>query len=378
MNFLYRLFRKDPNSRDGVIAMTSSLGIAVNLLIAAVKIVIGTAVSSIAVVSEGVNNATDAAGSILALVGAHLSVKPPTAKHPFGYGRIEYLVSLTVAVMILLSGYELLKSSIDLIFHPADLQISTSILVIVAVTAVIKLLLGCYTIRKGKEINSTTLIALGLEGRNDSLVSVITIVSALVFLIAGISVDAYAGIIISLIILKAGFEVIAGTVRDLLGRPGDKELAEKLYREIRAVDGICNVADMMLHNYGPEKYSGSVNVEISHDKTIGDIYEVLHKLQLRIMHEYKVTMVFGIYAVDADREASKQMRRNISKFIQAHPQVQSFHALYLDREAMRIYCDFVVDYSLREREALQREFEEYMKQFYPEYSLELVIETKYV
>ncbi len=378
MKFLYRIFKQDPENRDSVLTVTSSLGIAVNLLVAAVKILAGLAVSSIAVVSEGVNNATDAASSILALVGVRLAGKHPTAKHPFGYGRIEYLTSLVIAVLILFSGYELVRESIDMIFHPSKLEISLVTMLIVAVTAVIKFLLGTYTMKMGKKVNSSTLVALGMDGRNDSFISLITIVSALIFIFTDFSVDAYAGIIISLLILKAGLEVLGGTVGDLLGRSGDQELAAKLYRLIRETPGVINVADMMLHNYGPDKYSGSVNVEIDHAKTVGDIYEILHKLQLQIMHEYQVTMVFGIYAVNPDHEGTRQMRKDIVQFVREHHHIKSFHALYLDREAKRIYCDFIVDYELKDWKGLDSEFTGYMKERYPDYSLELVIETEFV
>lgn len=378
MNFLYKIFKQDPTSRQGVITITSSLGIAANSIIAIIKIVAGLAVSSIAVVSEGVNNATDALGSIIALVGARLSGKHPTEKHPFGFGRIEYLTGLIISFLIILSGYELLKESIHLIRNPAELNISVLTISIVAVTAVIKLLLGIYTIRMGNKINSNALKAIGVEGKQDSFVSVITIISAILFIIYGVSIDAYAGIIISLIIIKAGLGALAGTVSDILGTKGDKELAEKLYSRIRSTDGIINVADMMLHSYGPDRYSGSVNVEIDHSKTVGEIYKVLHDLQLRIMHEDNITMVFGIYAVDNDTNRSNEMRLNIAAFIKDKPLIKSFHALYFDENEDKIYCDFIVDYREKDWDGLRNEFTRYMKDLYPTSSLELVIETEYV
>lgn len=378
MNIIYKIFRQDPDSREGVIAATSALGIAVNILIAVAKVIVGLLASSIAIVSEGVNNASDALTSVLTLVGTKLAKKHPDSKHPFGYGRIEYLTSLVISILILVTGIEMLTSSVKLVFHPEELSISYLSLIIVAVSAVIKFFLGIYTIKMGKKAGSGALEAVGMDCRNDSFVSVVTILSAVVFLVFNKSIDAYAGIFTSLIIVKAGLEVLRDTVSELLGRPGEKELATKMYNEILKTEGIIGAADMMLHNYGPDAYSGSVNIEIDHSKTVGEIYQFIHRLQLRIMHEYNVTMVFGIYAVDNDHGYIKELRRTIAKFVSATEHVSSFHAVYLEPDTNKLYCDLIVDYDLRDWEELEKQFKEYIKEYYPDKEIVLTIETEFV
>ena len=195
------------------------------------------------------------------------------------------------------------------------MSLSYLAIAIIAVTAVIKFCLGIYTIKMGEKASSVSLVGVGTESRNDSFASIITIVTALIYLLFHVSLDAYAGIIISLLILKAGIDVLKETLSDLLGRPGEKELATELYRRIRHTDGIISAADMMLHNYGPDSWSGSVNVEIDHNKTVGEIYKFLHELQLDIMHELNVTMVFGVYAVDNDHEEMIKLRAVISRVV---------------------------------------------------------------
>lgn len=364
--------------RTRTIIRTSYLGIIANVLIAFVKVVLGVLTSSIAIISEGVNNAADAVTSVLTLVGAKLSRKRPDEKHPFGYGRIEYLTALVVATLIIVSGAQTLISSIKLIFHPAHLSISYLSLAVIAASSVAKFLLGTYTIHKGRETESDALVGVGTECRNDCLASVVTIASALVFLIVHICIDAYAGVITSLFILYAGIGVLRGTVSEILGRPGEKEMAAMLYKEIAAADGIIAAADMMLHSYGPGAYSGSVNVEIDHKKTVGEIYAVLHKLQLRIMHDYKVTMVFGVYAVDNDSGEAKTLRANIAAFIKEQKHIKSFHAVYMESGTGKIYCDFIVDYALKDWEAVKKDFAQYMKSLYPNSEVELTIETEFV
>ena len=171
---------------------------------------------------------------------------------------------------------------------------------------------------------------------------------------------------------------ILGIVAELLGRPGEAELARRLYRRIRETKGIENAADMMLHNYGPDAWSGSVNVEMDHDLSVGEAYGILHALQLAIMHEEKVTMVFGVYAVDRDHEESKAVRNAVLEFVKRREYVKSFHAIYLEPGTGRIYCDLIVDYALRDWELLKSEFLDYMKNAFPGNEVVLTIETEFV
>ncbi|MCR4626252.1 MAG: cation diffusion facilitator family transporter [Treponema sp.] len=360
------------------ISRTSMIGILVNVLIATVKIVIGLASSSLAIISEGINNATDAGSAMLAFIGSKLAGKKPDKKHPFGHGRMEYISALVIGILILYAGFSLIVDSGKGIFIPAELSVSVLSIFIIAFTAIIKFLLGIYTMFTGKKLDSTTLIAVGLDSRNDAFFSILTIISTTLFIIWHISIDAYVGIVFGFVVLKSGIDTLKETVDDLIGRAGKEELARKLYKEIRSTKGIIYAIDMILHNYGPDFYSGSVNVEIDHDKTIGEIYEVIHGLQLRLMQEYKVTLVFGIYAVDNDHTEVKELRKVINEYIKAHEHILSFHALYLSPETNKIYVDFLVDYDLPDWDATSKDFKSYMKERYPENEVELTIETEFV
>lgn len=378
MKFLYKLFRQDPNTREGIIATTSGLGIIVNLLVASIKVIIGLLSSSIAIVSEGVNNAADVMSSLLTLIGTKLAGKHPDEKHPFGYGRIEHLTGLVISVIIIVTGVEMLISSVKLVFNPEPISISYITLAIVAVSAVVKFALGAYTQKMGKKADSSALEAVGVDSKGDAYASSITIISALVFLLFHISIDAYAGILTSLLIIKAGSEIIKDTIGEIIGRPGEEELAKQIYKEVKQTEGILGAADMMLHNYGPERWSGSVNIEIDHDKTVGEVYEAVHELQLRIMHEYHVTMVFGIYAVDNDHEEVKAIRKSIGAFVKEQTEVKSFHAIFLDPKTNYLYVDLVVTYKLRDWDQLEKDFKAYMSKLYPDNEIVLTIETEFV
>ena len=378
MGIVYKLFKLDRNSREGVVSATSVLGIVTNLLIALTKVIVGIIASSIAIISEGVNNASDALSSVLTLLGTKFASKRPDAKHPFGYGRIEYFTSLIISLIILVSGFEMLISSVKRVFNPEELNVSYISLAIVIFSAVIKFLLGTYTITKGKEVGSDTLEALGVDSRNDSFVSLVTIITALIFIIFGLNIDAYAGIFTSILIIKAGLEILFDNISELLGQSGDKELAQAIYKDIRKTKGVINAVDMVLHNYGPDAYTGSVNVEIDHSKTIGEAYDFLHALQLRIMEKYNTTMVFGIYAVDNDTKSSKKLRRQIADYVKKHEHIKSYHAVYLDDESDKLYCDLVVDYEAQDWDEIREDFTRYLSDKYPGKQIQVNIDTEFV
>lgn len=364
--------------RNKLLQQTSLLGIIINLVLAVIKVLLGLFTKSMAIISEGINNATDIFSSLLALIGSKLANKHPDEKHPFGYGRIEYLTSLAISVIVLVTGIEVLISSVKAIFNKPTLNVSYISLIVIAISAIVKYVYGAYAVSVGKKIESGALIGVGQDSKNDTFLSVITIVSSTVFIIAKINIDAYAGIIISIVILKAGIGILLDTMSELIGRPGKYELAQKIYKKVFDCDIILNAADMMLHNYGPDQYSGSVNIEIDHEKSVGEIYEKIHKLQVDIMHEDKVTMVFGIYAVDNDHEETKKIRTYVANFVKENEHIKNFHAIYLEPHTKNIYCDLVVDYKLKEWDDLKKKFIDYMKKFYSDNNIILTIETEFV
>ena len=377
MDLIYKVFKFDKNSREGVVSATSVLSVIVNLSVALMKVVVGLLASSIAIVSEGVNNATDALSSILTLVGTKLAAKEPDKKHPFGYGRIEYLTNIVISSFILFGGFEMLTSSIRLIFVPEKLSISYVSLAVVAVSAVIKYALGIYTIKTGKRVGSPSLEAVGVDCRNDSFVSLVTIISSLIFLLTSFSIDAFAGVFTSSLIIKAGVDILKDTVSELLGQPADEELVRKLYKEIRDADGVVNAVDMILHNYGPDSYTGSCNVELDHSRSVADVYSVLRPLQIRLYEKYHVGMVFGIYAVDTGSKQSKKLRQEIASFVQKREHIKSYHAIYSDPQSDRIYCDLVLDYEA-DRMKILDEFTAYIKELYPDKEVQVNIDRDFV
>ena len=378
MSLIYKLFKLDKDDREGVIVATSILNVIVNLFVAIFKIVLGILSSSIAIVSEGINNASDTLTSLLTIIGSKLANKKRDAKHPFGYGRVEYLISLIIAVIILVSGFEVLLDAIDRVFHPGELNVSLTSIIILVIGMIIKYFLGVYTFNNGKKINSLSLQGVGAECKSDAFISLVTIIATIIYLIFNKSIDGYAGIFTSCLIIKAGYEILSDTISKILGEAVDDELVSKIYDEIKGTDGVINAVDMILHNYGPNAYTGSVNVEIDHNLSVGEVYEFLHKLQLKIMYEYGVVLVFGIYAVDKDSKKSKKLHKEINEYVNNHEHINSYHAIYFDEEYNKIYCDLVVDYEIDDYGEVIKEFKNYLQPKYPDKELIINIDTEFV
>ena len=378
MKLIYKLFKQNPNSHEGIVTVTSGIVIIANVIMAVLTVTVGALTGSVAIISAGINKFTDVISAVLTLAGAKLAKKRPDAEHPFGYGRAEYLAALLIAVIILITGGELLIDSIKLIFGTQELKLSYTAFAVLLITAVINYLLGIYAVKMGKKADSEALIGVGTDSRSDFFASVVILASTLIFLLTGVSVDDYAGVIVALFIIKAGYEILRDTLADILGPKGEHKLASKIFKEIESTPGIISADDMRLHNYGPESWTGSVNVEVDDSKTVGEAYEVIYELQERIVKKYNVSMVIGIYAVDNGQSKIKQLRKKIAEFVKDRKYIKNFHAAYVSENDKKIYCYFTVDFDFTDKAALEKEFSEYIAALYPKYNLELTIENEYV
>ena len=212
----YQTERRDI-ARDKVITRTSIIGIAANVALAGFKAVVGILSNSIAIVLDAVNNISDAGSSVITIIGTKLAGKQPDRKHPFGHGRIEYMSAMIIAVLVLYAGITSLTESIGAILHPEEPSYGAAALVIVAVAVVVKIVLGRYVKGVGEKVNSDSLVNSGTDAMMDSVISASTLVAAVIFLLTGISLEAWLGVIISAVIIKAGIDMLRETLSELLG-----------------------------------------------------------------------------------------------------------------------------------------------------------------
>lgn len=367
---------KVENSREKKIVQTSIISIGANILLVVFKAIVGLLSNSVAIISDAINNFSDALSSIITIIGTKLAGKPADKKHPYGYGRIEYMTSLIISAIVLYAGVTALVESIKKIIHPEDSDYSTMTLVILIAGIVVKFLLGIYVKKVGKKVNSDSLVASGSDAFNDAILSISVLLSAIVFMVFHISLEAYVGAILSIFIIKAGLEMIQEAVDNMLGIRVESDLSQQIKKEIAKEKEIQGVFDLVLNNYGPDKYLGSVHIEVPDTMSVSEVDRISRKITKEIMQKYGVILhTIGIYSINTQNPKMMEMRNNINKLIFAHEGVLQMHGFYVEEEEKRISFDIIIDFEKENREAIyQMIFDEIQKK-YPEYQLDITLDV---
>ncbi|MBQ7433190.1 MAG: cation transporter, partial [Lachnospiraceae bacterium] len=248
--------------RDKKIIQTSIIGILANVFLAGFKAVVGVLTHSIAVVLDAVNNLSDALSSVITIIGTKLAGKAPDKKHPLGYGRIEYLSAAIISLIVLYAGITSLVESGKKIIYPTTPEYTTVALIIITVAVLVKIVLGRYVKHVGEEVNSNSLIASGEDATLDSIISASTIVAAAIYLIWGLRLEAWLGAVISVIIIKSGFEMLRDTLSEILGERVESDVAKGVKKTLLEFEDVHGAYDLVLHNYGPDRLIGSVHIEV--------------------------------------------------------------------------------------------------------------------
>ncbi len=356
-------------NREKVIIRTSIVGILANIALASFKAVIGILSKSIAVTLDAVNNLSDALSSVITIIGTKLAGKEPDKKHPLGYGRIEYMTALVVAGIVLYAGITSFVESVKKIFHPEKPDYLFISIVIIAAAIVVKLVLGAYVKKKGKEVNSASLIASGSDASFDAILSASVLASALIYLMSGISLEAYVGVVISGFIIKSGIEMMIDTLNDILGKRTDKELALAIKKTICEDPDVHGAYDLILYNYGPEKDYGSVHVEVDDTLTAKDIDALDRRLQACVYKKHGIALTgISIYAVNTKNDISAGIKKSVAEKVMSHDYSLQFHGFYADIEAKSMIFDVVISFDYDRHAALQ-ELREEIHHIYPEYTI---------
>ncbi len=358
--------------RQKTIVKTSVLGIIANVLLAGFKAIMGLMSNSIAMVLDAINNATDALSSVVTIVGAKLSAKKPDKDHPYGHGRIEYISTLVVAAIILYAGLRSLVESIKKIIDPETPDYSMTALIVIGVAVVVKLILGTFVKKKGKEVKSDALVASGKDAFFDAILSASVLASAIIYIIWGISLEAYVGIIIAVVILKAGWEILTETVDKIVGEKNDPELSAKVREVINREDDVRGAYDLILYNFGPDKHYGTVHIELPDVMTVDEVDVLTRKLQLDILKETGVIMTgIGVYSYNTTNEEAAIIRNTILKTVMSHDFALQLHGFYVDLDEKTIRFDVVLSFEADREEALAILYKE-VNELYPEYTFSIV------
>ena len=365
-------------TREKTIVKTSIIGIIANVFLAGFKAVIGLMTNSIAIVLDAVNNISDAGSSLITIVGTKLAAKEPDKKHPFGYGRIEYLSAMIISVIVLYAGITSFVESVKQIIHPETPEYNAVSLIIVAVAVVVKILLGRYVKGVGVKVNSDSLINSGEDATLDSIISASTLVAAGIFLIFHISLEAWLGAIISLIIIKSGIEMLRDTISQILGERNDTELAKAIHDTVVSFPGVEGAYDLVLNNYGPDAWNGSIHIEVPDTYSADRLDQMSREIMMKVYGEHHVILTaVGVYSVNTKDEETIQTKKKVEKIVFANAYVRQMHGFYLTKDEKKIRFDIVISFDAKDRRAVYTDVVAAVQKAFPDYTLQVAMDTDF-
>ena len=364
--------------RDRTIIRTSVIGIGANVFLAAFKAVIGFTANSIAIEMDAVNNLSDAASSVITIVGTKLAGKEADKKHPFGYGRIEYLSAAIISLLVLYAGVTAFVESVKKIIQPDTPDYSIASLAIIAVAVGVKIVLGKYVKRVGEKVNSDSLVNSGEDATMDAVISSSTLVAAGIYLFFHISLEAWLGAAIALFITKSGFEMLADTLSRLLGEGADAQLAKGIKKTINSYPEIRGAYDLVMHNYGPDSHNGSVHIEVPDTLSADDLDKLIRKVTMDVLQKHNVILTaIGVYSFNTRDKEAAEARERVSRIAAANPYVLQMHGFYLDKAEKTLRFDIVVSFDAKDRRSVYREVCEAVQKEYPDYTLQVAMDMDF-
>ena len=359
--------------RQKVIVRTSIIGIVANVALSALKAVIGLAANSIAIVLDAVNNLTDALSSVITILGTKLANRSPDRKHPLGHGRYEYLTAMIIAAIVLYAGITALVESIKKIIEPEVADYSMVTLIIVASAVVVKIVLGIYVQRKGKQVDSGSLIASGKDALFDAVLSASVLAAAIVFITTGIALEAYLGVVIAAVIIKSGIEMLMEALDDILGHRPDAELSSGIKQTVCEDPDVRGAYDLLIENYGPDLVIAQVHVEVDDTMAASQIDAMTRRIQRAVYERHKVLVTtVGIYSFNTGEGPVAEMRAAITRVVMSHEGILQMHGFHVDEENHLGTFDIVMDFEVEDASALCAHIAEEVKGLYPDYTFAIV------
>lgn len=316
---------KNTRVREAYGVLSSWVGIICNILLFIAKFVVGTLANSISIVSDGFNNLSDCASCVVTMFGYKMAAKPADKDHPFGHGRMEYLTSLIIAMVIVVVGVELFTGSVDKILNPEDIKFSIVALVALIISILIKLWMGLFNRKLGYAVESSVMLATSKDSLNDVLATAATLFALVASLFTDAPLDGVMGIIVSVMILLSGFGIIKETVDELLGQPASAEMVEELKLLVDECSCSLGMHDLIIHSYGPGNLIGSVHIEVDGKGNIMDIHDAIDELERNIYDEMGIRMTVHMDPVETDNENLKLCKDMMEVILADIDKEISFH-----------------------------------------------------
>lgn len=364
-------------TRSNHIIKTSIVAIITNIALATFKALVGVASHSIAIVMDAVNNLSDALSSVITIVGTKLSARPADREHPFGFGRIEYFSAIVIAIIILSAGITSLIESAKKIFEPTEPVYSTTTLVIIVVAIIAKLLLGRYVKKKGEQLNSDALTASGADALFDAIITLATLISAIIMLLFEVSIDGILGSLISIVIIKAGVEMIISPVNDLLGARIPPELIKELKQEVMDFKDVHGVFDIILHNYGPDVLIGSLHINVYDTMNAHQIHGLTRMISEQMYERHGIILTVGVYAIATGDNKRTELQNTVMQTLKKNKDIAQMHGFFYFENENRVSIDVVPTLSVRDERRLHQEVLGQLKEAMPDMDISVVIDHNY-
>ncbi|MBQ8802392.1 MAG: cation transporter [Tyzzerella sp.] len=330
-DFLAKHFVKDYEDiekmsvRTAYGVLASIVGIFCNVLLFAAKFIIGSWSRSVSIIADGFNNLSDAGSSIISFVGVKMANKPADEEHPFGHGRMEYIVALIVSFLVIEVGLSFLKDSIGKISEPRELQFHAISVVVLLLSVGVKLWLGLFNKKLGKRIDSKVMLAASADSMGDVITTSATIVSILVFKFAGVNIDSFVGIGVSLVVMWAGVGIARDTLEPLLGEAVPKDVYEKITAFVESYEGVYGTHDLIVHNYGPGRSMASVHAEVPNEVDIEISHEIIDRIERDVLKELGIYLVIHMDPVELNNEQLKTAKKHVIHELAQMDEALSIH-----------------------------------------------------
>ena len=354
ISLLARLFLKTEGRDEAALRkeygiLCGAVGIALNVLLFAGKFFAGTLSGSIAITADAFNNLSDAGSSFVTLLGFQLAGQKPDSDHPFGHGRIEYLSGLAVSMLILLMGFELAKSSLDKILHPAPVDSSWLVIAILCVSIAVKLYMSFYNRSLGKKLNAPAMLATAADSLSDSVATTAVLVATLVGHFSGLMIDGWAGILVALFILWSGFNAAKDTINPLLGTPPTHEFVDQIKHLVMAHPAIIGIHDLIVHDYGPGRVMISLHAEVSASENVLELHDEIDNVESELREKLGCEAVIHMDPIVTDDGITEETRERVAALVHCIDDAINIHdfRMVAGPSHTNVIFDAVVPYGFR-------------------------------
>ena len=364
-------------TREKKIVQTSIIGIIANLFLVAGKALLGFFAHSVALISDAINNLSDSLSSAITILGTKLANKKPDKKHPYGHGRIEYVISLIIGLLIVGAGVLAIFESIKALIEKQPVDHSFVSLIVIALAIAVKIFISVYYIKVGKAVKSEPLKASGKDAFFDILLSIATLIGISTFLIWGINIEGYIGIVIGLFIIKTGLEVFHDGLSLVIGERASQEDIDRIKHIVCSFPEVKGAYDLIINNYGEGKSIASVHIEIDDNLTAVDIHHLSRKIMSKVYAETGTILTVGIYATNETNKEVKEIKDFIYDLVSKEEGINQIHGFYLDEEKKLITFDLIFDYKYEKPQRKIAELVTLLKEKYPEYNFYIIQDNDY-